>query len=97
MPRPRLCRRVGLLPGVTYFKPAGIRMIGLTEVIITVDEFEAIRLKDLLGLEQELAAKKMNISQPTFHRLLLVARRKVADALINGKALRVEGGNFRIA
>ena len=68
----------------------------LEECIITVDEFEAVRLKDLLGLEQELAAKKMNISQPTFHRLILAARKKIAEALINGKAIRIEGGDFEI-
>ncbi len=97
MSRPRLCRRVGFQPHVTYFKPAGIRMINLEESVLTVDEFEAVRLKDLLGLEQEEAAKKMNISQPTFHRLVLSARKKIADAIVNGKAIRIEGGNFKIA
>ena len=95
MPRPRICRRVGFQPNVTYFKPAGIRIIDLDESILTVDEFEAVRLKDLLGLEQEECAKKMNISQPTFHRLILSARKKIADAIINGKAIKIEGGNFR--
>ena len=95
MPRPRLCRRVGFMPGVTYFKPAGIRMVDLEESILAVDEFEAIRLKDLMGLEQEECAKKMNISQPTFHRLVLSARRKVADAIVSGKAIKIEGGNFK--
>ena len=61
-----------------------------------VDEYEAVRLKDLEGLEQEDCAKKMNISQPTFHRLVLSARKKIADAIINGKAIRIEGGNYRI-
>ncbi len=96
MPRPRLCRRVGFQPNVTYFKPVGIRMIELEESILAVDEFEAVRLKDLLGLEQEEAAKKMNISQPTFHRLVLSARKKIADALVNGKAIKVEGGNYKM-
>jgi len=95
MPRPRICRRVGFQPNVTYFKPAGIRIIDLDESILTVDEFEAVRLKDLLGLEQEECAKKMNISQPTFHRLIISARKKIADAIINGKAIKIEGGNFR--
>ena len=96
MPRPRMCRRVGLRPGVTYFKPAGVRMSSLTESVVTVEEFEAVRLKDLLGLEQEEAAERMGISQPTFHRLLAVARRKMADAIVNGKAIRICGGNFEI-
>jgi len=93
MPRPRRCRRVGLKPGVTYFKPAGVRMTQLDEVILTVDEYEAVRLKDLNGLDQDECAKKMNVSQPTFHRLVTDARKKISDALINGKAIKVEGGN----
>ncbi len=96
MPRPRLCRIVGLQPNVTYFKPAGIRIVDLDETVLTVDEFEAVRLKDLLGLEQEECAKKMGISQPTFHRLVLSARKKIADAIVNGKAIRIEGGNFKM-
>lgn len=96
MPRPRLCRRVGFHPNVTYFKPSGVRMIHLEESILTVDEFEAIRLKDLDGLDQEECAKKMNISQPTFHRLVLSARRKIADAIVNGKSIKIEGGNFKM-
>jgi len=93
MPRPRCRRNIGFLPSVTYFKPAGVRMAELEEVIIPHDEVEAIRLKDLLGLSQEEAARQMNVSQPTFHRLLLSAHEKMAAAVVNGKALRIEGGN----
>jgi len=96
MVRPRLCRRVRFNPNVTYFKPRGIPLRELEEVILPVDEYEAVRLKDLEGLEQEECAKKMNISQPTFHRLVLSARKKIADAIINGKAIRIEGGNYRL-
>jgi predicted DNA-binding protein (UPF0251 family) len=96
MPRPRLCRRVWFEPNTTYFKPAGIPVRKLEEVVLTVDEFEAIRLKDLEGLEQEEAAKKMNISQPTFFRLLDSARKKISDAIINGKAIKIEGGNYKL-
>ena len=85
MPRPRRFRRVRFQPDVTYFKPKGVEMKNLEESIITIDELEAIRLKDYEGLDQEKAAKKMNISQPTFHRLLLSARKKIADGLVNGK------------
>ena len=92
--RPRLCRRIGHRPGVTYFKPAGVRMHNLDEVILNIDEYEAVRLKDLEELDQEQAAKKMNISQPTFQRLLKIARKKISDAIINGKAIKVEGGNI---
>ncbi len=97
MPRPRLCRRVWLEPSFTYFKPAGVRIRELQESVLAVDEFEAIRLKDLLLMEQEEAAAKMNISQPTFNRLLHSARKKLADAIVNGKAIRIEGGNFEFA
>jgi len=72
-------------------------LVKLEESSITFDEFEAIRLKDFEGLEQEECAQKMNISQPTFHRLILSARKKVADAIVNGKALKIEGGNFEVA
>lgn len=96
MPRPRLCRRVASEPETTYFKPAGVPLRELEESIITVDEFEAIRLKDLEELEQEESATKMGISQPTFHRLILSARKKIADALVNGKAIKIEGGNFSL-
>jgi len=96
MVRPRLCRRILAEPNVTYFKPRGIPLMQLEETILNVEEFEAVRLKDLEGLEQEECAKKMKISQPTFHRLVLSARKKIADAIINGKAIRIEGGNFKL-
>ena len=96
MSRPRRFRRVGFQPDVTYFKPKGVMMVDLEESIITVDELEAVRLKDYEGLDQEKAAKKMNISQPTFHRLLLSARKNIADALVNGKALKIEGGVYKM-
>jgi len=96
MPRPRCRKNIGFLPQVTYFKPAGIRMGELEEVVLQHDELEAIRLKDLLGESQEEAAQKMNVSQPTFHRLLLSAHEKIAHAIVNGKALRIEGGNVAI-
>jgi predicted DNA-binding protein (UPF0251 family) len=96
MPRPRRFRRVRFQPTTTYFKPSGVRVVELEETILTVDEFESIRLKDLLGLDQEAAAKKMNISQPTFNRLISSARKKIADALVNGKAIRIEGGVFKM-
>jgi predicted DNA-binding protein (UPF0251 family) len=96
MPRPTKSRRVAFIPEVTYFKPAGIPLRALEEVGLTVEEVEAIRLKDLEGLEQEECAERMRISRPTFHRVLGSARRKLADALIKGKAIRIEGGNFAL-
>ncbi len=96
MPRPRRCRRVEQQPEYTMFKPAGVKARELKESIITIDEYEAVRLKDLKGLGQEAAASKMNISQPTFNRLLTSARKKIADAIINGKSILIKGGNFNI-
>lgn len=96
MPRPRRCRRVGSRPNTTYFKPAGVRMIDLKEIVLNIDEWEAVRLTDFLEIEQIEASKKMGISQPTFHRLLKSARKKLTEAIIKGKAIRVEGGNFEI-
>ncbi len=96
MSRPIKCRRIAYLPNITYFKPAGIPMRELEEVNLSIEEAEAIRLKDLEGLEQEQAAEKMNISRPTFQRILASARRKIADVLLNGKAIRIEGGNFEV-
>lgn len=96
MVRPRLCRRILAEPNITYFKPRGIPLRQLNETILTVDEFEALRLKDLLGFEQENCAENMRISQPTFNRIIVSARKKIADAIVNGKAIRIEGGNYRL-
>lgn len=96
MPRPRLYRRVWFEPDVTYFKPVGIPIRHLEEVVLTIDEFEAVRLNDLEEMEQIKAAKKMKISQPTFHRLLQEARKKIADALVNAKTIRIKGGDYKM-
>ena len=64
---------------------------------MTVEELESIRLKDLEGLNQEESAKKMNVSQPTFNRILSSARRKIADALVNGKSIKIGGGVYEMA
>ena len=96
MSRPVKWRRVALIPQISYFKPAGIPLRALEDVGLTVEEVEAIRLKDVEGLQQEECAQRMRISRPTFHRVLGSARRKIADALINGKAIRIEGGNFAL-
>jgi predicted DNA-binding protein (UPF0251 family) len=97
MTRPPKRRRVEFLPIVNYFKPAGIPLRTLEDIRLSVEEAEAVRLKDLESLEQEQGAKRMNISRPTFQRVLAAARQKVADALLNGKAIRIEGGNFKMA
>lgn len=97
MSRPRHCRRVGSLPESNYFKPRGIPLSALEEVILTVDEFEAIRLADLEGLYQEQAAVRMGVSRQTFGRIVESAHKKVAEALVKGKALKIEGGEFELA
>jgi predicted DNA-binding protein (UPF0251 family) len=93
--RPTRWRRVDFLPEVTYFKPAGVPLAALQEVQLSVEEAEAIRLKDVEELEQEEGAQRMNISRTTFARVLNSARQKMADALLNGKAIKIEGGNFQ--
>jgi predicted DNA-binding protein (UPF0251 family) len=92
MSRPCCLRRVGCQPPAGLFKPAGVPACALEQVTLTLDEVEALRLADLNGLYQEQAATQMRVSRPTFSRIVEQARRKVADALIHGKALRLEGG-----
>lgn len=94
MGRPPKCRRVEFLPRHTFFKPAGIPLWDLEEVSLAVEEVEALRLKDMEGLEQEKCAVRMGISRPTFQRVLTASRRKVTKALVEGKAIRVEGGCY---
>lgn len=94
MVRPCKCRRIRFSPIVSYFKPRGVPLSELDEVILRVDELEAIRLKDFEGFEQEECARKMNVSQPTFHRIVLSARKKISDAIVNGKAIKIENGSF---
>lgn len=84
------------MPGTTYFKPAGIPMRMLEDVHLTVDEVEALRLKEIEELDQETGAERMGISRPTFQRILASARKKMADAVLNGKAIKIEGGIFEI-
>jgi predicted DNA-binding protein (UPF0251 family) len=97
MPRPRHFRKVGCLPQANYYKPRGIPLAVLQHITLTVDELEAIRLTDLEGLYHEQAAEKMNISRQTLGRILEAAHKKIADALVNGKALSIEGGPIELA
>src|SRR5512136_587500 len=97
MARPRNCRHIGSMPQTVYFKPRGIPLSSLEEVHLTIDEFEAIRLADLESLYQEQAAEKMKVSRPTFGRIIESAHKKVAEALVQGKALKIEGGEFEMA
>ena len=93
MPRPCIRRRVRGRPNSSYFKPAGVRMIDLEESVLEMPEFEAVRLVDLNGISQEEAGAKMQISQSTLSRVLKSGRRKIADAVVNGKAIKISGCN----
>jgi uncharacterized protein len=97
MARPVNCRKIGCLPEIKYFKPRGIPLSDLEEIVLGMDEFEAIRLADLEKLYQEEAAKEMEISRQTFGRIVDSAHRKVAEAVVEGKALRIEGGKISLA
>lgn len=92
MPRPKCCRQIYRIPDKNYFKPRGIPASELEEVVLSLDEYEAIRLANYEQLYQEEAAERMNISRQTFGRIIDAAHKKIADVLINGKALKIEGG-----
>ena len=92
MPRPHKPRRIGSPPGATVFKPAGMPARGLSWVVMTVDEYEAIRLVDGDGLQQEEAAELMGVSRPTVTRILARGRHKLAEMLTTASALIIEGG-----
>jgi len=96
MPRPLICRRIAGCARAEFFKPAGIPLSSLEEVRLGHDELEALRLADLEGLYQAEAAEKMGISRQTFGNIIESARRKIADALVNGRALRIQGGSYQM-
>ena len=97
MPRQKRHRIVFQEPRVSLYKPAGIPAKDLEEILITVDEFEAIRLADFEGLNQREASAIMGISQPSFNRTLASGRSKVARGLVLGCVLRIEGGTYILA
>lgn len=87
--RPRLRRRVRFSPEVLYFKPQGVPLRLLRSIDLTFEEVEALRLKNIEGLEQKECAKKMKTSQSTFQRILSSAYKKISVAVIEGKALKI--------
>ena len=98
MSRPKKCRCINCTPNTFYFKPKGVPVFQLEEVFLSLDELEAIRLADYEGCYHEDAATRMKVSRATFGRILNDARKKVAEAIVDGKALRIEthtdqGGN----
>ena len=97
MPRPHKCRRINCQPQALVFKPAGVPVRELETISLRFDELEALRLADLEGFYQDEAARRMDVSRPTFGRLVAGARRKVARALLNGAVLTIEGGQYTMA
>lgn len=97
MTRPPKLRFIAQQPNITYFKPRGVPLHALAEVTLGFEEMEALRLKNLEGLEQIACAKQMHISQSTFQRLLKGAQYKIAKALIEGKAIKISGGHFHLS
>lgn len=95
MSRPFKFRNVCCDPRANYYKPRGIPLSGLEEVSLTLDELEALRLADHKAMYQEKAAAEMGISRQTFGNIINRAHKKVADALLNGKAMKIEGGIVR--
>ena len=96
MGRPKKVKTVGNEPSVVYFKPANVRLNQLQQVELNIEEIEAIRLSDVEDLKQKESAKLMDIHQSTFQRTLKNARQKLADAIIHGKSIKIQGGNFKM-
>ena len=94
--RPINDRQVECIPPVAQFKPVGTPLFAVDEIVVTVEEMEAIRWADIEGMDQGPAAERMGISRPTFHRVLTKAHTKIAEFLWQGKSLRIEGGNYRM-
>lgn len=94
--RPKKTRFIKCVPGERCFKPVCKPLAELKCTCLTLDEFEAIRLADLEGLKQIEAAKRLKISRPTFSRIVSAARNKIADGLVNIKAIRIEGGCCKV-
>ncbi len=96
MARPKCCRRVAGEPGCEIFKPVGVPVSAIDEVVLSMDEFEAIRLADFDGLYHDKAAEQMKVSRQTFGRIIQAARHKVSQVLVKGLALRIEGGEIKM-
>ena len=96
MTRPFKCRRVSSSPRAYYFKPRAVPLCELEEITLQIDEIEALKLADLHKKDQRAAAAVMKISRQTFGNILASARGKLADAVVNGKALKIEGGPVEV-
>ncbi|MFW5759390.1 MAG: DUF134 domain-containing protein [Cyclobacteriaceae bacterium] len=96
MPRKKCLRYIAEHPEITFYKPAGIPLRKLSETVVTLDEFEALRLADAEGMYHNEAADKMQVSRQTFGRIITSARKKIATAILAGHAIKIEGGNVNI-
>lgn len=94
MPRPKKCRLVGFVPDNPCFHP---QLQNSDEVVLSIEEVEAIRLSDYMEMEQDIAAESMNVSRGTFQRIINSARKKTADAMVHGKTIRIQGGNYMLS
>lgn len=93
MPRPRKCRRVGFVPQNQCFHP---QLTSNEEVVLSIEELEAVRLSDFQCLDQDASAESMEVSRGTFQRIIHEAHYKIADALVHGKMIRIEGGSYEL-
>lgn len=94
MPRSKKCRKIGFVPKTQYFTPSDKKDSEIIEVVLIIEELEAIRLSDLKGLDQDKSAESMGISRGTLQRILNNAHEKIADALVNGKVINIDGDNY---
>lgn len=94
MPRPSKCRMVGFVPDNSCFHP---QLHNEDEVVLSIEEVEALRLSDYMEMEQDKAAESMNVSRGTFQRIINAARKKTADAFVHGKTIRIDGGNYKLS
>lgn len=95
MPRPKKCRRICCMPLVNAFEPVGAPH-KREQVILNVEEYEIIRLIDLEGLSQDESAERMGVARSTVQRIYDEARSKLADFIVNGKMIRIEGGDYQL-
>lgn len=96
MPRPRKCRKVCCMPGCTLYGPLNGFSDGQEFIVMSVEEYESIRLIDLEGLNQEECAEKMQVARATVQSIYKTARCKISDSLVNGRILKIEGGDFQL-
>ncbi|HYE82016.1 MAG TPA: DUF134 domain-containing protein [Clostridia bacterium] len=96
MPRPTKPRIIDFIPENRYFIPLGVPKCSMETVVLKLEELEAMRLKDIENLSQEECAERMNVSRQTFQLIIDEARKKVAIAFTNGKAISIEGGNYTL-